>query len=930
MKIFLSGSEWRKWDLHVHAPGATLNNGYGAAKDEVWDEFCEVIESSDVAVIGITDYFRLDSFFEFIEQHKDRYPASQKVFFPNLELRLNEVVNGNSQIVDLHVIFRPDVTRATVGKFLSELKTQLTDQNGRHLRCSELQSAQDFNSATVVRDDVESAFIETFGKKAVRADHGIVLVPANNNGIRADASERKRNIADQIDKLVDAIFGGSQSTAWYLKTDRFDDPAQVSARKPVFSGSDAHSFEQLRAWLGKDIPEVCNRKEVTWIKVDPTFEGLQQTLVEPEERVRISPIRPDTKEPYKYIAKVKFSGSSDFPEEIPFNQNLCSIIGSRSSGKSALLAYVSHAVDPAYTIKQQREAVGATRDADLGPAVGKTWAEVKGTTCVVEWGDPSVEDGRVIYIPQNSLFAISGRPSDITAKIEPALYRSDPSFHAAYEKMKSDAQGCNLQIRNATEEWFSLGDLLAQEAKSLREMGDKRAIKSTRDALAVNIKKLREESTLTADEINTYQQLIEVLGVNEGRLGVLASNISDLNTYTTKLPDGRYAASDSVSVSIQTAPSAASFPEPLRGKVGELVEQATGGLLVSIKAELVAFRAALEDERESLEGANQKLQDGNQALIAKSQANTEIEAEVQSHKKQEATLAAINAQEQKIADLVMRQQHQIGIVTASVARRESYFSELLGQFSAKERTTSDGGMSFGLEFRVTDQALAMLAQLFNIRENSDYIDRDSQTFNLNLVHSDPEVFLEKVAAGKQKLKQASSRSNASVQVLSMTPEVRFYATLDGDRIGGFENSSMTPGKQALFALTLILDESDDKWPLLIDQPEDDLDSRSIYDVIVPYLTKKKRERQIIMVSHNANLVVGADSEQVIVANRHGDDRTNKDGRTFDYSTGSLEHSRKHSVGKHALGECGIREHACRILDGGETAFQKRKNKYQIS
>lgn len=56
MKIFPAGSEWRKWDLHVHAPGTALNNGYGAAKDEAWEEFCQVIESSDVAVIGIADY----------------------------------------------------------------------------------------------------------------------------------------------------------------------------------------------------------------------------------------------------------------------------------------------------------------------------------------------------------------------------------------------------------------------------------------------------------------------------------------------------------------------------------------------------------------------------------------------------------------------------------------------------------------------------------------------------------------------------------------------------------------------------------------------------------------------------------------------------------------------------------------------------------
>jgi len=55
--------------------------------------------------------------------------------------------------------------------------------------------------------------------------------------------------------------------------------------------------------------------------------------------------------------------------------------------------------------------------------------------------------------------------------------------------------------------------------------------------------------------------------------------------------------------------------------------------------------------------------------------------------------------------------------------------------------------------------------------------------------------------------------------------VVFTAEMEGDKIGGFSESTMTPGKRALFALRLILDESEDTWPLLIDQPEDDLDSK---------------------------------------------------------------------------------------------------------
>jgi predicted ATP-dependent endonuclease of OLD family len=153
--------------------------------------------------------------------------------------------------------------------------------------------------------------------------------------------------------------------------------------------------------------------------------------------------------------------------------------------------------------------------------------------------------------------------------------------------------------------------------------------------------------------------------------------------------------------------------------------------------------------------------------------------------------------------------------------------------------------------------------------------------------------------------------------------------MEGDRIGGFYESSMTPGKQALFALTLILNESDHAWPLLIDQPEDDLDSRSVYDVLVKYMIERKKGRQIVMVSHNANLVIGADSEQIVVANRHGADRQNENEQQFDYLTGSLEYSKGKTTTEFVLASCGIREHACELLDGGEEAFRKRKAKYKL-
>ena len=85
-----------------------------------------------------------------------------------------------------------------------------------------------------------------------------------------------------------------------------------------------------------------------------------------------------------------------------------------------------------------------------------------------------------------------------------------------------------------------------------------------------------------------------------------------------------------------------------------------------------------------------------------------------------------------------------------------------------------------------------------------------------------------------------------------------------------------------------------------------------------------------MVSHDANMVVGSDSEEVIIVNRHGKDRKNKDERYFDYLSGSLENTMLFDDNiEETLLSQGVREHCCVILDGGEEAFAKRKSKYNI-
>jgi predicted ATP-dependent endonuclease of OLD family len=143
-------------------------------------------------------------------------------------------------------------------------------------------------------------------------------------------------------------------------------------------------------------------------------------------------------------------------------------------------------------------------------------------------------------------------------------------------------------------------------------------------------------------------------------------------------------------------------------------------------------------------------------------------------------------------------------------------------------------------------------------------------------------------------------------------------------------NNMSVGKKAFVILLLPLDFSNKDCPILIDQPEDDLDNRAIYRDLVTYLVRKKKERQIILVTHNPNIVVGADSELIIVANQNGNDSPNKNGNKFQYVSGSLENSKEYNKNiTITLESQGIKEHVCEILEGGNEAFKQRERKYAI-
>src|SRR3984885_2206168 len=121
-------------------------------------------------------------------------------------------------------------------------------------------------------------------------------------------------------------------------------------------------------------------------------------------------------------------------------------------------------------------------------------------------------------------------------------------------------------------------------------------------------------------------------------------------------------------------------------------------------------------------------------------------------------------------------------------------------------------------------------------------------------------------------------------------------------------AKLSLGQQQSVLLALIL-SSDTNRPLIIDQPEDNLDGEFIYSTLVPVLRRAKERRQVIIVTHNANVAVIGDAEQIIVMKA-----LNDKGEIV--SRGSIDHVE-------------TRDFACSILEGAREAFTRRAKMYGV-
>ena len=897
------GSEWRKWDLHIHTPGTAKNDHYGNS-DEVWERYIDALEKSDVTVFGITDYFSISNYIK-VKEYQKQDRLKEKFLLPNVEMRIYPVTD-KSKLINIHAIFDPFLDVADIEReFFRQLQFTYNDASYSCIDNDLAKLGRIVENNPNLADDVAikkgiDAFAVSYEAlkkvidKAFFKGHVIIaLSNGSKDGVTGILNQEgnMQPLRKEITRMSDIILSGNPGDVEYFsgaKTSVEEVVSTYGSLKPCIIGSDAHSLDKVG---------VFPNDRITWIKADPTFEGLKQILFEPKERVRISDAIPDFKYDYNIIDHVVLNTAGVWNQTIPLNQNLNTIIGGRSTGKSTLLA----------SMAAKFQKIKNDENYDF----------IKGLSDNVHvfWRDGLEADNKEIeYFTQNEIAnIISRRDSD---KLFLEILISLPNMREAYEKFKADEAAKFASIQAKVSLFFEKRRQYNEKNAYVKTLGDKEGIKR-------EIEKFAKERDTIQRNLTDKKELLE-------RFQIAAKELADLRTKEVVMRQDLEILnllSSSNLLSINPSVSWLGLTEDISQKVSEEIQKVlaqSNSHLQDFVKDLIskednAFKALAREINEKQNASD--YQEGKK-IFAENKNLSHVMEQISNLSKQ---ILLINKESQILEEL----SKECKTIASDLLNEHLSYLDMMNSIASVLRIQHDNiTLSAGYELKkdleeklnecISLRSASMNALIVNVIFQYQKKTKDS-------IKECLKDLLNKALRGEITFKNGYDVQSFISMILSGNWfSLQYSVDYEGDNL-----SDMSPGKRSFVVLKLLLDFSDKKCPILIDHPEDNLENRAIYNELVKYVREKKKERQIILVTHNPNIVVGADSEEVIVANQNGKNAPNDRGIKFQYVHGSLENTsaRITDDNEPILYRCGIREHVCDILEGGENAFRDRENKY---
>lgn len=739
--------------------------------------------------------------------------------------------------------------------------------------------------------------------------------------------------------------------------------ARYNGRKPCLHGSDAHGLTKV---LNPDLDRRC------WIKGDAVFESLRQAALEPEVRVAIGTAPPEEGLASQVIAEVSVSDADWLPNpRVPLNSGLVCVIGARGSGKTALADLIAAGAFSASAQVNERSFLSRAKPALSNEAVALTWRN--GETTENGLTSLELEDfldrPRVQYLSQqfvDRLCASDGVTTELMSEIHRVIYQAhgqDARLGASDFKELLDLKASRARAAHAREV-EALGSVSVEIEQEREREASLQGLQLQRESLVTNAAKLKvdraalipqgDEARAAALDavsraVESKSQVLEGLERRKQAVLALAEEVAAFRKSTADAQlrqlRGKYAeaglsdatwdffklnyvgdvdgATQSALAEVETA-VAQVRGTPAVGSGPQLADGADlSQLSLSVlQAELARVQQLVGVDRDRAKRYDQL----TQRIVADETAAAKLEREIAIAEGAKARITKlqadrITAYKGVIAALVEEQQQLEALYAPLKIRLEEELGAL-GRLSFSVRRTADvqAWADAGEElldvrkagaFRgrgtLATRAMETLKSVWetgSVDEAGDamgaFFQRHRQDFldQANVERTDKAAFRRWAAA--------ITRWLYSVEHIEVSYGVQY---------DGVDIEQLSPGTRGIVLLLLYLAvDREDLRPLIIDQPEENLDPKSIFDELVPRFRNAKIRRQVVIVTHNANLVVNTDADQVVVATC-GQHRAGALPE-ITYTCGGLENQN-------------IRQRVCEILEGGEAAFKERARRLRV-
>lgn len=909
---YRTGSVWRKWDLHIHTPYTKLANEYEATDSDCWDIFCDRIEASDVEVFGITDYFSIENYFTFIQKFNEKYPNSNKVFFPNVEFRLEDK-NKDNDYVNIHILFSNDLKENEIQKFLDSIELQNVSTDGATLKCNSLDLQKiGYKKALIKKESILKSLKDTFGKKDVYLVCGV----ANGyGGIRPPSNQgRHSEYAKTIDEICSLFFGRANDKAFFLGQRYIN-----SVPKPVISGSDSHSFKHLTDWLGKrvivknDQDKEIIEKDVTWIKADPTFEGLKQIIFEPDDRIKIQEQSPYSERSKIFFGNIKLVGSTHFilPDfDLSLNRELIALIGGRGTGKTALLdtfaflneKHVKHDQNGKNKIIEYYRENENKSEPSPSFSLEATIVDKDGelTSLSKKLSDHTNLELPFLYLGQEQLSGIATNDHELTKTVCQLIgidvnEIGQETLISKARSILSDIENNKKQIEDIEIRYKELGfkdttDIETWIREYLLKLTDQQkrlSSKETREILEDINKKTKQG--LKLKELNSKADILKI------GLRNIESN-EEITRFNSELQ--------------KIYPS---IPQLVLLDSSTQIE-ALESLMEQIKVNLTALRTEIQDQKQVL--INQGVKEDVNSLLQASEnlqkQISSIEKDLLNYSTSKVKADKLHKERSSILNNIRESLEKLrgNITSAFVVFEQSRSDSLPEEKELFEGIIKGISVEGQIEFNQKVFIKKILSKYIDNRRISNETELKKMIAGENSDGTAKDITLDNLFTWIQSDLSTSDKffTNGGLKGVTnfiFTEWNTFLGVRAVAKLNGKSTEVLSIGQRGTLLLKVYLATSTAKQVFVIDQPEDNLDNSFIMNELVPLIRRAKKSRQIIMSTHNANLVVNADAEQVIVAQIDQDKG---------YLSGSIENS---EINKN------IRD----ILEGGEEAFKRREKKY---